>query len=232
MHILIVEDEPAIAERIQRQLGEILMDKLERIKWLNNIDDAHEYIAEKPIDLLVLDLNLHGEDGFYLLKELGTASFHTIIVSAYADRAITAFEYGVLDFIAKPFTRERLELSIARLLDINLRQAYGAKFLSIRHAGLIQLIEVEKIDYVLANGHYSDLVIDGKAQLHDKSIEKLLAILPPNFERIHRSYLVNMNRVRDLIIETGGRYSISLKNGDVLPVGRSRFSAIKAKLGS
>jgi len=96
MHILIVEDEPAIAERIQRQLGEILMDKLERIKWLNNIDDAHEYIAEKPIDLLVLDLNLHGEDGFYLLMELGTASFHTIIVSAYADRAITEFYYVVL----------------------------------------------------------------------------------------------------------------------------------------
>jgi two-component system response regulator LytT len=232
MHILIVEDEPAIAQRIQRQLGEILLDKLQRIKVIHYLDDAREYIAEKPIDLLVLDLNLHGEDGFDLLRELGASSFHTIIISAYADKAITAFEYGVLDFIAKPFTRERLEQGIARLLDTNLRQAYGAKFLSIRQAGTIQLIEVEKIDYVIANGHYSDLVVDGKARLHDKSIEKLLAILPPNFERIHRSYLVNMNRVRDLVIETGGRYSLRLKNGEALPVGRSRFSAIKAKLDS
>jgi two-component system response regulator LytT len=231
VHVLIVEDEPAIAERIRRQLGEVLSDKLERVKWLNNIDDAREYIAERSIDLLLLDLNLYGEDGFDLLKELSAASFHTIIISAHADRAITAFDYGVLDFIAKPFTRERLEQGLNRMLDVNLRHAYGTRFLSVRQAGRIQLIEVEKVDYVVANGHYSDLMIDGKARLHDKSIEKLLALLPPSFERIHRSYLVNMNRVSELIVETGGRYFMRLKKGDLLPVGRSRFVTIKNRLG-
>lgn len=232
MNILILEDEPVIAARLERYLRDILSERLLRIKWLDNLDDARDYLATCPIDLLMLDLNLHGEDGFELLKELSAASFHTIVVSAYADRAITAFEYGVLDFIPKPFDLERLRRGIARFQNTGFRHACGARYLSIKQAGVIKLVEVEKLDYVVANGHYSDLVLGDDTRLHDKSIERLLAILPPNFERIHRSYLVNMNRVSELIIETGGRYSVKLKSGKLLPLGRSRFADVKQKLGS
>src|SRR5690606_27720519 len=159
------------------------------------------------------------------------ASFHTIIVSAYADRAITAFEYGVLDFIPKPFDLERLRRGVTRFEDIGSRQTCGARYLSFKQAGTIKLVEVEKLDYVVANGHYSDLISGDETRLHDKSIERLLAILPPNFERIHRSYLVNMNRVSELIIESGGRYWVKLTSGKLLPLGRSRFADIKQKLG-
>lgn len=230
MRVLIVEDEPVIAARLERQLKEILVDRLARIKCLHHLDDARDYLAEHTIDLLMLDLNLHGEDGFELLRELSAASFHTIVVSAYADSAITAFEHGVMDFIPKPFALERLRQGVDRLLDVHSRHAYGARYLSVRQAGTIKLIEVDKIDYVVANGHYSDLILGGDTRLHDKSIERLLAILPPNFERIHRSYLVNMNRVSELVVEAGGRYFVKLKSGQLLPLGRSRFADIKQKL--
>lgn len=231
MNILILEDEPVIAARLERHLREILGSRLEQLTWLDNLDDARDYLAEHAIDLLMLDLNLHGEDGFALLQELSAASFHTIVVSAYAERAITAFEYGVLDFIPKPFDLERLRRGLERASGASFRHAYGARYLSIKQAGVIKLVEVDKLDYVVANGHYSDLVLGDETRLHDKSIERLLAILPPNFERIHRSYLVNMHRVSELIIETGGRYSVKLASGKILPLGRSRFAEIKQKLG-
>lgn len=238
MHVLIVEDEPMIAQRLQRQISQILADKLNKLKHFDNLDDAQEYIVEQTIDLLFLDLNLHGANGFDLLKSVTAASFHTIIVSANADEAIKAFEYGVLDFVAKPFTKARLEQAINRVLDTHMRQDYGIRYLSVKQAGQIRLIEISQISHIIAAGHYSECVFNGESCLHDKSIQKLLALLPPNFEQIHRSYLVNMNNVSGLSSEPGSKYNLILmsgpldrSNGQQLPVGRRHIARIKAKLG-
>ena len=167
-----------------------------------------------------------------MLKSLTASSFHTIIISAHIDEAIKAFEYGVLDFVAKPFTRDRLQQAINRVLDTSLRQDYGIRYLGVKYAGTIKLIEVSRIEYIVASGHYSELVINQEKQLHHKSIEKLLALLPPNFERIHRSYIVNMNMVGRLSIKPGSTYELVLAGGTVLPIGRSRYNAVKEKLDS
>ncbi len=230
MHVLIVEDEPVISERIQRQVGQILGEQLTKLKSFDNLDDAQDYLAEQSIDLLFLDLNLQGENGFELLSSLTAASFHTIIISAYADKAIKAFEYSILDFIAKPFTKQRLEQAINRILDVNLRQDYGVRYLSVKLAGVIKLIEISQIDYIIAADHYSELVVNDKQILHDKSIRKLLSLLPPNFEQIHRSYIVNMNKVSKVFSEPGSKYTLALENGVQLPISRSRFVVIKRRL--
>ncbi|MCJ8270572.1 MAG: response regulator [Psychrosphaera sp.] len=127
MQVVIVEDEPVIAERLERQISQILGEKLGKIIWFDDLDDAQEHLAEHSIDLLFLDLNLHGDDGFDLLKTVTADSFHTIIVSAHADQAIKAFEIGVLDFVAKPFTQQRLEQAINRMLTQEQRADYGSR---------------------------------------------------------------------------------------------------------
>ncbi|NQZ08243.1 MAG: response regulator transcription factor [Algicola sp.] len=230
MQVVIVEDEPVIAERLERQISQILGEKLGKIIWFDDLDDAQEHLAEHSIDLLFLDLNLHGDDGFDLLKTVTADSFHTIIVSAHADQAIKAFEIGVLDFVAKPFTQERLEQAINRMLNQEQRADYGSRFLSIKKAGLIELVAVKDIDYIVASGHYSELVYGEQTALHDKSIERIAVLLPPNFERIHRSYIANMNNIARLVIEPGSKYSVILQSGSSLPVGRTRFAKIKEKL--
>jgi two-component system response regulator LytT len=230
MHVLILEDEPVIAERLVRQISQILGERLSKLKAFDNLGDAQDYIAEQSIDLLCLDLNIKGANGFGMLKTLTASSFHTIIISAHTDEAVKAFEYGVLDFVAKPFTFDRLQKAVDRVLDTNLRQDYGIRYLSVKNAGIVKLIEVSQIEYVLASGHYSELVINKEKQLHHKSIEKLLALLPPNFERIHRSYIVNMNMVVRLVVKAGSNYELVLSDGTALPIGRSRFNAIKEKL--
>ena len=230
MHLVIVEDELLIQTRLKRQITQILGDKIDKLKTFDQLDDAQSYLSEQSIDLLFLDLNLRGQNGFELLKTLTAASFHTIIVSAHCDKAIEAFEYGVLDFVAKPFTQERLAQAINRLLDINQRQDFGVRYLSIKQNSIINLIQVSDIDYISAAGHYSEVFIKKNSSLHDKPIEKLLAILPPNFLRIHRSYVVNSNKVKCITSEVGSKYTLELHCGKQLPIGRTRVEAIKEKL--
>ena len=113
MRILIVEDESSIAQRIQRMVAEATKQKAV-IKMAYTVDQASLYLKENVIDLLLLDLNLNGKSGFELLQQAVAGSFHTIIISAYKEKAIEAFEYGVLDFVSKPFTQERLQKAIER----------------------------------------------------------------------------------------------------------------------
>ncbi|MCW8878130.1 MAG: LytTR family DNA-binding domain-containing protein [Kangiellaceae bacterium] len=234
MNIVIVEDEPVIAQRLKRQINNIAELKPAKINHFDSFDDAQEYLAENTIDLLFLDLNLHGTSGFDLLKSVTAASFHTIIVSAYAEQAIKAFEYGVVDFVAKPFNQERINQAVTKVLDAKARSDYGARHLAVRKTAGIALVEVKDIVYVKADGHYTHLILaDKKSHLHDKPIEKIAKLLPLNFERVHRSYLVNMNMVKALRIEAGGSYQLELKTElslDSIPLSRSRFTSIKNKL--
>ena len=112
MNILIVEDESRIAKRIERMTRDIFGDTLQSLKHINTLHEALPFIENNSLDLVLLDLNLNGDNGFDLLTTAVSKSFHTIVISAYRDQAITAFEYGVLDFVPKPFNRERLGTSL------------------------------------------------------------------------------------------------------------------------
>ena len=94
MRILIVEDEKVAARGLERLLRELLGKKITSLKIQGNITASEYFLMDNPIDLLLLDLNLNGEDGFELLKSALAGSFQTIIVSANTDRALQAFEHG------------------------------------------------------------------------------------------------------------------------------------------
>lgn len=113
MNILIIEDEARIAKRIERMTRDFF-DKEVRILVCDSLENGLNAIDQNAIDLLLLDLNLNGEDGFDVLQNVVAKSFQTIIVSAYTDKAITAFNYGVLDFVPKPFDEDRLAQAFMR----------------------------------------------------------------------------------------------------------------------
>jgi DNA-binding LytR/AlgR family response regulator len=231
MRLLIVEDEPLIAQRLERMCREILGAALEIVIHAAVPEEAGVRLAESPIDLMVLDLNLGGADGMQLLKRSVAGSFHTIIVSANTDRALEAFEYGVLDFVPKPFTRERLAQALSRSTGAAARADYAAKYLAVRKYGRIELVRVDDLVFAKGAGSYSELVLaNGATELHDKSLERLQALLPPVFERIHKSYLVRMSAVKALHAGEGSHYEVELNNGTCLPIGRTRYKEIREKL--
>jgi two-component system, LytTR family, response regulator LytT len=232
MKILIVEDEPLLAGRLERFCREILGSRLESVRIATEFDEASARLAESPIDVLLLDLNLGGADGMELLKASVAGSFHTIIVSANTEQALRAFEFGVIDFVGKPCMKDRLAQALQRVTERDGRAACAAKFLAVRKLGKVELVAIDRILFVEGAGAYAELVLDdGRRELHDKTLEKLHALLPPVFERIHKSYVVRLSAVKALHAHEGSLYEAELKNGLRLPVGRTRYKELREKLG-
>jgi two-component system response regulator LytT len=231
MRILIVEDEIVVARRIEQFCRRIVGERLEWLHVARTFAAAQVVLSESPIDVLLLDLNLGGRNGMALLESTVAASFHTIIVSANTEYALQAFAHGVIDFVAKPFTEQRLAEALRRVMEPGQRSPHAARFLAVRKPGRIELIPIDDVLYAQGADDCSELVLmDGRRALHDKNLEKLHALLPPVFVRIHKSYLVRLSAVKALHANEGSRYEAELKDGTVLPVGRTRYREVRDAL--
>ena len=229
MNILIIEDEARIARRIERLLRTILRDEISALHHCDSLTAGQQFVQQHPVDLLFLDLNLNGEDGFEVLEAVVAESFHTIIISAYRDQALRAFEYGVLDFVPKPFSEERLAQACQRLRQ-HQANSKVLRYLAIRKKGRRLLVPIEEVNYIQGAGVYTELHLkDGSTAIHNKTLEQLQQLLPPHYERIHKSYLVSMHEAREIVIEPGSKYSLRLHNEKCLPIGRTRYKDLKAK---
>lgn len=230
MNILIIEDESRIAKRIERMTHAIFGNALQSLTHINTLHEALSFIENNVLDLVLLDLNLNGDNGFDMLSTAVSESFHTIVISANKDQAITAFEHGVLDFVPKPFNRDRLEQAFNRAIAKEKSENDKIKLLAIKKRGRIQLIPIENLLYIKGAGAYTELFLrDGTKELHDKSLEKLEQLLSFSFERIHKSYLVKMSEIKEIIVKSGSKYMAELKNGALIPIGRTKYKDIKAK---
>ncbi|MDQ0594556.1 two-component system response regulator LytT [Chryseobacterium ginsenosidimutans] len=231
MNILIIEDEARIARRLERMTAEFFADEPSSILVCDSLQKGVDQIANQIPDLLLLDLNLNGDNGFDVLEKMVAASFHTIIVSANIDKAITAFAYGVLDFVPKPFDQERFFKALTRFVSPVLKSDKGIKYLAVKRAGQVRLVSIAEVIYIKGAGIYTELHLkNGQKELHDKSLELLQQLLPHRFERIHRSFLVNFEQIEKISINPGTRYIALLKTGEILPVGRSKYKELKNKI--
>jgi DNA-binding LytR/AlgR family response regulator len=229
MKILIVEDEVVAARMLKKMIIQHLGDRVESIQIQSSLIGSQCYIWEHPIDLLFLDLDLDGDDGFNLLKEAVAGSFHTIIISAHVNRAVEAFEYGVLDFIPKPCSDERLKTTINRYNASFPNN--GIKFLAVVRESQVTLIHLEHIIYFEADNKKVKIFRkDGEVLIHNKMLQNLEMILPPRFIRIHRSYIINLHEIRSIDIQPNHAYTLMLKNGNRLPVSRSAYQTLKKRM--
>ncbi len=233
MKILVIEDERIVAQRLIRMIHQILGKDGASIRHQEDLYDGLAYIREHPIDLLFLDLNLNGSDGFHILAEAVSRSFRTIIVSAHAGQAIRAFEYGVTDFIAKPFTEERLRKALERVTDPQATDRRQLRFLAVRNGHEIRSIPISEILYLKGADDYSEIHCkDGSIHLYDKTLRNLETSMPDGFQRLHRSYLVNMTYVAGQENQAGSRYHVILTNGEKLQLSRRKIHFLRALLNS
>jgi len=228
MRVLIVEDERPTAEDIKHLVEQILNQEISLIHIETTLAGAQFYINEKQVDVLLLDLNLHSKDGFNLLKQVVSKSFHTIIISANINRAIEAFEYGVLDFIPKPYNIERLKAAFQRLQSSHALDGQAIKYLSVKKGSEIKIIPLEEIKYFKSANIYIELHLqDERVVIYDKSIKQLIPLLPQNYYRIHKSYIVNKDNIDSFQSLGGGKYRVVLKSGECLPVSRHKINLLK-----
>jgi len=223
MRVLIVEDEPPIAEDIERSVRAILGDRVEAVEVCWTLDKAVGSLEGGRFDLCLLDLNLSGKDGFALLREAVSRPFPTIVVSAHTDQALRAFEFGVLDFVPKPFTLERLRKAIDRCFERKSPEADAAVRTLVARLGRENvLVPVAEVLYFKASRYLVEAHLAGGRQiLLDKSLDSLEKILPSRFVRVHRAYLVDRNRIESFAHRGGGVYALRLKGGPEIPLSRA-----------
>jgi len=228
MRLLIVEDERPIAGYIERLCRSILGKKIQSLRVLHSLDDALDYLFDHTIDLCLLDLNLHGQDGYDILKKAVSGTFHTIVISANTDRAVEAFEYGILDFIPKPFDEARLQKAFDRYLEQSEDQHIYTKYLSVRSGLDIHILKIKDIRYFKAAGNYIEAVLlSGKVELLDKTMDRLHQILPSQFIRIHRSFIVDIEQIVSFAHAGRGTYQVTLINDEKLPLSRSHYKKLQ-----
>jgi two-component system, LytTR family, response regulator LytT len=231
MRILIVEDERLIAEDLQLMVKQILKGRAESVHIERTLGNALLHLQEKPVDVLLLDLNLNSKDGFQILRQVVCRSFHTIVVSANINRAIEAFEYGVLDFIPKPYNAKRLKSAFERIESNSAAEGRAIKYLSVKKGFEIKVLPINEVRFFKSANIYVDLYMnDGSVEVYDKPIKNLEPLLTSHYLRIHKSYIIDIRKIEKILCPGGGRYGVVLKNGDTLPVSRGKINRLKELL--
>lgn len=231
MRILLVEDEEMVARRLERLLGEILAGQPLHLQRAASVAEAQGVLEKSAIDVLFLDLNLNGRNGFQILADAASRSFQTVVVSAHEEQAIRAFEYGVTDFVPKPFTVARLRQALDRVAERAPARRAALRYLAVRRAGEVRPVPLEEVVYLQGAGDYAEIHCrDGSTHLHDKSLNQLERLLPATFLRVHRSYVVHLAYIRCLRSEPGTRYALRLSTEEEIPVSRSRVAALRQHL--
>jgi two-component system response regulator LytT len=157
LRIVVVEDEEIIARRLIRLVRKLLGDRFDSIHYPPTLESAQKHLADHPIDLLLLDLDLHGRSGFGLLMDAAAGAFQTIIVSARHDEALRAFEFGVLDFIAKGYVEARVKKALDRVANAGEPGSNPLVYLAVRKVGGIVPVRVEDVVIVRGADDYSEI---------------------------------------------------------------------------
>jgi two-component system response regulator LytT len=226
MNVLIVEDEPPAARRLARLTKAQLGARLDTIEHAETVAEARIALARTRFDLVLLDLDLNGADGFEILRDM-PSPLRIVVVSARVDRAIHAFDNAVVDFVPKPVGEARL----ARALERATRSAPPAagQTLVVRATGRLELVAVADIVAVSGADDYVEILLSGgRRVLHDARLDDLERRLPSGFVRVHRSHIVKAEQVKAIHgTPTGGR-TLQLASGQEIPVSRSRTKEIDA----
>lgn len=229
MKILILEDEPAAARMLRRTLLEVAGCDIESVSIEHSLVGGEARLWDRQVDLVMLDLELAGHDGFDILKESAAGAFQTIVVSAYPERAIQAFEYGVLDFVAKPYDAARIRAAIDRYR--RGKWCAAAKFLAVPVNERIVVIPMEDIMYFEASGR-SVLVHrrGGEVFRCARKMRDLAGMLPPHFIRLHRSFIANEADLAEIIVHPNKKYGVRLSGGGTLPLSRECYRSLRDRI--
>lgn len=240
---LIVDDE----ELARKLLREMLAShpEIEVAAECGNGMDAVKAAAEHKPDLLFLDVQMPKLTGFDVLELIEREKVAVIFVTAYDQYAMKAFDVHAVDYLLKPYSRDRFEAALERAKNQAPAKAVDALELAaaarpagkyperivVKDGTKVTLIPVVKLDYAEATDDYVTLVSEGKKHLKQQTISGLeMALDPALFVRIHRSYVVNLERVAK--IEPYGKDSkvAILTNGVRLPVSRAGYGRLKELL--
>jgi two-component system LytT family response regulator len=231
---VIVDDEPLARSNLS-----ILLRRDPAIEIISECGSAMDALAiirvAKP-DLVFLDVQMPEHDGFDVLELLGKDLPPAIVfVTAYDQYALRAFEAGALDYLLKPFDDARFDLALDRAKQRIVSKDLPRKLdrLAIKSAGQISFLRISEIDWIEAADYYACLHVGNRTHMLRRSIAELEQDLDPAiFCRIHRSSIVNLNRVRGLELNEEGSHELLLNDGTRLRLSRSYRKQLEERMNT
>jgi two-component system LytT family response regulator len=229
---VIVDDEPLARSNVA-----VMLRQDPEVEIVRECGAGKEAVAEirtlKP-ELLFLDVQMPEFDGFDVLEALGkNLPAAVVFVTAYDDYAVRAFEAGALDYLLKPFDNARFERALRRAKDQIAQRKVSprADRIAIKDKGRIIFLDITDIDWIEAADYYACLHVDKKCYLLRRSMAELEKEFGANlFCRIHRSAIVNLERIQALGLNADGEGEVVLKNGARLPLSRRHRKDVQARL--
>jgi len=250
---LIVDDEPPAQTRLLNLLS--TRPDIEIVGVASHGAEAVSLVRQRRPQLMFLDIQMPGVDGFGVLTQLAPGPVPTtIFVTAYDRYAIAAFEAHAVDYLLKPFSDERFESALTRAItalraaDTADRQLQIDSVLAERaavnaHSGQLDrivlkmsdrvvLLNVDEIDWISAAGVYLELHVGTTTHLYRSSLTGLLARLDPTrFVRIHRSAVVNTDRIKEFRPRGHSDYTVVLRDGSHVTLSRAYRAQVEEWLG-
>jgi two-component system, LytTR family, response regulator len=231
---VVVDDEP-----LARSSLKLLLRRDPEVELVGECKSGMEALTEirrKKPELVFLDVQMPECDGFDVLEQLGSEMPRALVfVTAYDQYALRAFEAGALDYLLKPFDNARFERALNRAKErIEQRKETPRKIerLAIKNAGQVLFQKISEIDWIEAADYYVCLHVGTKTHLLRRSMSDVDQELEQAaFCRIHRSAIVNLERVRQLEISEDGGTDVVLNSGTRLRLSRRYRKDLQARLG-
>ena len=257
LRVLVVDDEPPARERLTVVLDG--QDGIEVVGSVGSGRAAVEAIRRDRPDLVLLDVQMPETGGLDVVREVGPGAMPAVVfVTAYDRYALQAFDLAAVDYLLKPFederllqaldrVRERVRLQEAESLGRRLRTLLDAvegggtgptapgdylRRLAVDDRGGQRIVPVDRIDYVSASGPYAEVHVGERTFLVRERMHVLEGRLDPErFCRVHRSTIVNLDRVEAVRQSSRGGVAVLVRGGPTLRVSRSRREELERRLG-
>ncbi|HTI39573.1 MAG TPA: LytTR family DNA-binding domain-containing protein [Vicinamibacterales bacterium] len=250
IRVVIIDDEPLARERLRTLLRDD--PSMEVVAEAGDTTTAVAAIQTTRPDLVFLDVQMPGGSGFDVISGVGAAQMPRVIfVTAYDRYALRAFDVHALDYLLKPFDRDRFRQALTRAKEQIVRSASGdleRRLLAlvtelrsgpsridrfvVKSGGRVFFVRTDEIDWIEAAGNYVKLHVGSETHLLRETMNAVEAKLDADlFFRVHRCHIVNIERVRELQPWFNGEYVVFLKNGTRLTLSRGYREKLQERVG-
>ena len=250
LRTVIVDDEPLARERLASLLS--AEQDIEVVAQCRDGEEAVGAIDQHAPDLVFLDVQMPGLNGFEVIEAVGGEKMPLVIfVTAYDQHALRAFQVRALDYLLKPFDRERFKDALQRARTHIQRDETGdlgrrllalvkdlrrdqpkTDRLVVKSGGRLFFLRTDEIDWVEAAGNYVRLHVGPTSHLLRETMNAIEGRLDPEkFFRIHRSRIVNMERIQEMQPWLNGEYAVVLRTGTRLTLSRGYREKLQERLG-
>ncbi len=240
---VIVDDEPKAIQGLTWELTNF-SDAIEIVKTFTSPEEALDYLKSNTPDCLFLDIQMPTMDGFQFLEKLSNPDIAVVITTAYDEYAIKALKNEAVDYLLKPVDSDDLKKTIARIEKFSSKinnssmieaalhsfnERFDKKKITINTDGKLLFLEIEEIIFVESDGNYSTIHTTDKQKIViTKKLKEVNAILPEHyFFRIHNSYIINLNKIKQFVKSEG---YVIMNTNHRIPVARQRKSDFLEKL--